>query len=429
MADKRIYLFRLWVLLIVIVLSNNTAHMGISSSVDLVYVGADYNIYSTNLDNNVTYTITTDGNFNRRYQWPTVSRDSRLAYFCCDPAYVQNPQNLRAEIFISSDLQSAGRKVYDSLNQGAIYAYWSPIACRKGINCWDLAVLINDYLANSLKIELIRNVDDSINNQSLGFGSPFYYSWSPDGSQMVWHRNNNTLDIYDIDKASITNNLSESPSLFLSPAWSPVDDRILLAQRVDENRSELVIVANGQTQTLATDLSGLISFAWSPDGNYIAYRTITREQIGPLLILDAISGAIVARSNIDNVIAFFWSPDSTKIAYVTLTTPPGTFNTQAFNTISIQNNADFSWNIIQLNGVNIPYNAFIPTPEMQYLLLYFDQFSQSHRIWSSDSRHIVYSELADIDARQSIISILDVSKVDSVPLSIANGVFAIWSFQ
>ncbi len=427
---RRFYLLGLCVLL-GLVIPNNAAQMGISSSVDLVYVGADYNVYSVSLDDNTTYTITNDASTNRRYQWPTLSRDGRLAYFCCDPAYVQGLQDLRAEVFISPDLQSEGLKVYDGPNQGAIYAYWSPSACRGVAGCWDLAVLINDYLASHLKIELLRNTSQGTNHERIGVGLPFYYSWSPDGRQMVWHRNNSALDIYNIDEKSVTNRLTEAPGLFLSPAWSPVDDRVLIAHQAGANQTELVIFANGLMQTLARNLNGLVSFAWSPDGNYVAYRTISPEQIGPLFIIDAVSGAVVARSNVDSVIAFFWSPDSSKIAYITLATPPGTFNTQASSDRSriVQTNADLAWNIVQLDGVNVRYNTFIPTAEMQYLLLYFDQFAQSHRIWSSDNRHIVYGEVADIDTQRSIISILDVSKVDSVPLAIADGVFAIWSFQ
>jgi hypothetical protein len=64
---------------------------------------------------------------------------------------------------------------------------------------------------------------------------------------------------------------------------------------------------------------------------------------------------------------------------------------------------------------------------MFYLLAFFDQFSQSHRIWSPDSRYIVYSETAD--GGESLVKILDTLAEPFVPFTVAEGEFGTWSYQ
>ena len=69
----------------------------------------------------------------------------------------------------------------------------------------------------------------------------------------------------------------------------------------------------------------------------------------------------------------------------------------------------------------------MPTTEMVYLLNFFDQFAQSHSVWSPDSAHIVYSQM--ISEQQQVISILDMTRPDTVPFNVAEGVIGIWSYR
>jgi TolB protein len=221
--------------------------------------------------------------------------------------------------------------------------------------------------------------------------------------------------------------LSQDPGVFSAPAWSPVDDRLLFGALNQESQStDLVIAANGDAITLAPQLEGVVYFAWSPDGNKVAYTS----QQGPLIILDAVTGEPIARSTISGVLAFFWSPDSTHIAYITLATPPGLINAkQAVNRASFRQEAtSIAWSVMDVEDTTTRrYGAFIPTREMLYLLVYFDQFSQSHRVWSPDSRYLLYSETTPNG--RAIINILDTSQSNIVPFSIADGFIGVWSFS
>lgn len=385
----------------------------------IALVGRDYNIHILQ-PGAPTTALTQDAAPGRRYQWPTWSTDGRVAYFCCDTT-------ARAEVFVSSDSMGPGRLLYTADNARTVYAYWSPQHCPQNPDCRSLAVLLENHSAASLNLLLIRD-DEEITAETVASGAPLFYSWSPAGTQMAMHRGSSIVEVFDLPDGT-TDTLTTNSGIFRAPAWSPVDDRVLYGVVGQQaGQTDMIIQAHDTFQTLLPGIEGAISFSWSPDGNHIAYRSATAEQTGRLQILDPISGQIVARSGDTGVLAFFWSPDSEYIAYLTLSTPPGTFNLALSQEQDFMQNIEgLAWSVLHLRaGTEYRYSTFVPTSEMLYLLLFFDQFNQSHRLWSPDSSHILYSELAD---GLPVVSILDVSKTDSVPLTIASGVFAVWSFE
>ena len=292
-------------------------------------------------------------------------------------------------------------------------------------------MLLGSVEANGLLVELIRAGIEDVSSQVVGSGAPFYYSWSPDGTRMLMQRDGARMDVYDVLEAGISDELSQTPGSFFAPAWSPVDDRLLIGVRGEDGEStDLVIVANGETQTLVEGLSGIAYFMWSPDGNRIAYMDVlNRNRIGTLMVVDAVTGETVARSTSNSVLAFFWSPNSDQIAYVTAATAsPGSFSAKVQSAPVLQPSGGLAWSVLDVDGGAVrSYGSFVPTEQMAYLLIYFDQFAQSHRVWSPDSRHLVYSEVtAD---REAMISLIDTTQETSVPLFIAEGVVGIWSFN
>src|SRR5262249_18132033 len=141
----------------------------------------------------------------------------------------------------------------------------------------------------------------------------------------------------------------------------------------DQQSTDLVIVGNNnEMQTLASKLSGLIAFSWSPDGSKVAYV----ENSGSLLIVDAQSAQIIAQSSVSGVYAFFWSPDSKRIAYITLAAAPNTFNAYEGNDAKVaalvQDVPGLTWSVIDVEtGATRRYGSFMPTDEMVYLLSFF----------------------------------------------------------
>lgn len=388
----------------------------------IAYIGMDYNVNMLDPATNSDTQLTDDGTSSQPYLWPTWSTDGRLAYF----QSMESAGQISTTVFISGDGKTAGSVAYNGAGELFTYAYWSPQDCDAGENCRDLAVLLSS--ADGLRVQIVRDSADGASSQLAGTGGPFYYSWSPDGHQMLWQRNNQRMDVYDVNTSEVET-LPQEPGLFAAPAWSPVDDRLLFGILNRQARAtDLVIVANGEARVVAPRLEGVVYFAWSPDGNKLAYA----NEHGPLYVVDAITGEMVTQSNVTGVLAFFWSPDSNRIAYITLATPPGSINAKMRARDSqialVQQASGIAWSVMDVaDGTTRRYGSFMPTQEMLYLLVYFDQFAPSHRIWSPDSRYLLYSETTPDG--QASISILDTSQADVVPFSIAEGLIGVWSFS
>ncbi len=395
----------------------------------IAYIGTDFNVYSIDLRAGHTFQLTDDATPVRRYQWPTWADNDKLAYFCCDPLH---SARLSAEVYISPDGETSGEEVYRSANQIFTYAAWSPQDCTQEAGCRDLAVLLSELGVSTFSVELIRSLANETENRTVGQGAPFYYSWSPDGNRMLWHRDNDRLDMYSVAGDEL-DPIAETPGRFPTPAWSPVDDRLLLALADEDGLTDLAVYANGEARVLVPDLAGVVSFTWSPDGNYVAYRLFRDSRVGPLFVVDAVTGEEIMRTLDESVIAFFWSPDSSKIAYLSLATPRGSFNVSSQLEFPVRLPAQevqgLAWSIVDMEhgGQVRTYGTFLPTTELAYLLNFFDQFAQSHSIWSPDSAHIVYSQTnAD---QQQVISVLDMTRPDTVPFNIAEGIIGIWSYR
>lgn len=398
----------------------------------IAYIGADLNVYNLDPSSGDIVQLTDDAGVTDDqlllYQWPTWARDGWLAYFGLTLGSGGNI--LATDVYVARDALS-GELVYTGEAEAFNYAYWSPRACATGSECRDLAVLLSSAAANGLFVEMIRTTGDAAETEMIGRGSPFYYSFSPDGERMLWQRNNRRLDIYDVNESQIVDTLRQTPGEFFAPAWSPVDDRLLFGVlSPEENATDLVILANDETQTLASDLAGPVYFAWSPDGNRVAYTA----QRGPIFVYDPVTDETVARSTEGGVLAFFWSPDSTSIAYVTLAQGSGSFSADADDAmqplarLQQRDATALTWSVLDAEtGATRRYSRFVPTRDMAYLLTYFDQFAHSHRIWSPDSQHIIYGETAPDD--EAVISVLNVAEEATVPLFIAEGFIGIWSFE
>ena len=382
---------------------------------EIALVGADYNIYTYNFAASALTPLSNDATRTRHYQWPTWSTDGRVAYFCCDLSVAQSTD---AQVYVASDSLTQGELVYEQSAAAIIYAYWSPANCASSADCRDLALLVNT--SNGLAIEMVQHQPEATTNRTIASGSPFYYHWNPDGTQLIFHRNSRQLGIFDIAQNDVSIEFDEQSSgLFQAPAWSPVDNRVLFGVRGSAPGQTNLVVANGDNlETIVEDVTGFVSFLWSPDGNHIAYRTFNRGDIGAVLVVDSRTGQEISRTGNDGVIAFFWSPDSEKIAYLTITE-------QTEGRILV------GWTVLNIElDSNVQYSSFAPTYEVGYLLQYFDQFSPSHRVWSPDSRYLVYSEIVEADGGfLPQVSVIDVNQPASNPVKISDGVFAVWSYE
>lgn len=387
----------------------------------IAYIGPDFNVYV--YAENANTALTDDATIQRHYQWPTWSNDGRLAYFCCDARFMLPP--MRIETYISRNGLDSGKLIYAKEDEAFTYAYWSPSDCDEAAACRDLAVLLSRPNL-PFKVEVIRDNSRTPSSKSVGSAAPFYFSWSPDGTRMVWQLNNRSLRLFDVDGDNEQSLVETPPGRMQAPQWSPVDDRVLVAAlNADSETSDIILVDDGIATSLQEQVEGIIALSWSPDGRYIAYSVVSRQRGSVLVVVDSTSGEINSLARADVIPAFFWSPDSTQIAYVT----PSIAGSASVSTTPAQNSTlRLQWNVLNIETEVVQsLSTFAPTNDMLYLLTYFDQFAQSHRLWSPDSRYIVYGE--SLENGEESVTILDTDSASGVTYSIASGSIGIWSYD
>ena len=158
----------------------------------------------------------------------------------------------------------------------------------------------------------------------------------------------------------------------------------------------------------------------SPDKSYLS---VLKSEIHPTVLYDSFviyktkdMSEIIEITNVP--IGYFWSPDSNKIALFTAN----------------QNNEYYDLYILNIDNLELKKMfTFKLSPEQLEMIIFSDQFSQSHNIWSPDSSkllisgNLVFNNVNNnsIDKNSNIILI---SELNSNPKSeiLFNGSIAYW---
>lgn len=362
----------------------------------LTVVGVDGNIRVFDSDGENPFALVTDGQrASRTYAWPTWSTDGRLAFFGSS-IVPDDGYNLR--VFILRHVMPGAEPEVAFSTQGETftYAYWSPGDCA-GDDCRDLALLYTPATGGDLGLRLLRNKGGETTEWATERGSPFYYSFSPDGSHMIWHRFETQLEYYDVEARRI-DGLDDQPGSFGAPMWSPRGERVLFAVRSAQRGQSDVIVAQGERRTpLLRDVPAPLSFAFSPDGEKVAVL----DGDGALTVLDVATAETLASRRLGVTLAFFWSPESDRLALVGLRRPndqsaslrPVSHGTATVKLIA-QEAPGLSVSLFDpATQANDLLGTYVPTRDMIYYLQFYDQFSRSHSLWSPDGHYFAFGAL------------------------------------
>ena len=352
------------------------------------------------------------------YQRLAWSPTGQLAY----AAVTRTRDNAASTLYVKDSLTDPPKIVEQSDEHFVIYIYWSPVACADQPGCHRLAYLIEE--AEDIGLHFVQITDQAISNQIIGFGWPYYFSWSADGQSIVWHTGGGyqenpaaELALYDLAEAK-THRFPHQPAGFLAPAWSPRDN-IWIGATISKGDAMLRQFSPESTTALAEVSSGGTAFVWSPNGQQIAYAMRPGNNVryyGPIHLFDQSTGQIVQLTDNDlRVLAFFWDPAGQRLAYLTVLSMPGEEWMQ--------------WRVYDVvRGKDKGYKTFNPSLQMKFVMASFNQYAQSHRFWSPDGRYLVYANRDILQAER--IWLIDTWNEDgNNAILVDEGTMGFWSWQ
>lgn len=389
----------------------------------LAYIGADGNVYVTTADGESSIKVTSDatvppegeGLSYHRISW---SPDGRLAF----AAVTRSGNKARSRLYVVESPGGPARIVGRSDEHFVIYVYWSPVPCTGRPTCQRLAYLIEEE--DGVGLHVVEMDAGQVENRLAGVGRPFYFSWSPDGRQIVGHtggaRRHNPdarITLYDVDRDYVEI-LPQAPGLFYAPAWSPQGDR-WLGVVADEGMDQLQGIGPDQPTALAAALDAQIAFSWSPSGDQVAYAIRENSDdtfYGPVHLFDLNTGKSRQVTNAAfSIAAFFWAPDGQRIGYL--------------SQLSLPDAVWMQWRVYDLaRDQDRGFTAFHPTPLMRFVIHSFNQYAQSHRFWSPDGRYLVYAD-RDRTLVERVWLVDTWAERGADPIPVDAGSIGIWSWK
>src|SRR5215216_1440023 len=369
----------------------------------IAYIGADWNIYTADQAGKKLTTYTDDALIPtnatdpfRYYAYPVWSADSNSLGFV---GVSGQGTTSSADVYIAP-VEEEARKVYSSESEHPFYLSWSPDNTNLGF----LSSASNEQ---SMILQSVSSASED--RTVIDTGSPYYWSWAPDGKTMIVHAGSAQSAVPEhMAFLSLGSDITEDgidtvPISFQAPAWSPDGQRILMT-RVNDQKENEIIVTNGHGEfEKAIDTFDLnTAFAWSYHSDMIAYikgkQPIAAGVLGSLHIVDVETKEKLFNEE-EDVLAFFWSPNDRKLAYFIPRLSTGSDSSSGQNDSSSgeqQQQLLLTLKMLDLDtGESKELFTFQPTDQFSSILPYFDQYHQSATIWSPDSNNLVLSFMAN----------------------------------
>lgn len=394
----------------------------------IAYIGIDGNIYVSDQGGGKLSQLTTDANISSDqtefnfYQLPTWSQDGNQLAFVGTSG---TKTNATAKLFVANIKDAQQKEIYSSRSEFPIYLYWSPDEAN-------VSFISTSVSGASL---ILQNVPVAGGERTvIDTGSPYYWSWAPDGRTLITHSGgaaNSTSPehlafIQLQDSGIIEDGLDTAPAPFQAPAWSPNGSHILLTRLQDGKKEIILTDGTGVYERSIGKFELNTAFGWSSDSKKVAFIDGTQAMnnagvLGKLNVLNIETNEKVSVG--ESVVAFYWSPNSEKVAYYV----PILYNDPAAGSDTSGKRLLLQLNMLDVKtGVSRELFTYQPTEQFQNTLPYFDQYHQSNTIWSPDNNNLVLSFL-DKDGKPGIAIVAASGQME--PRFIAQGYLAFWSWK
>ncbi|MEM6429816.1 MAG: hypothetical protein AAF708_11290 [Deinococcota bacterium] len=349
------------------------------------------------------------------------------------------------QIIVLEDVPNADpTRLYSSTQEAPFYLYWSP-------NGDVISFLANHPSGIALHLADVNAAASTL----YALGSPFYWQWSADGTELFVHiglvGDNTRLAfmpatrlLEDVSERFANVDNLEPPGLFRAPGIA-TSGRYLAYAAQDASGASRVIVQSFPATDADTDQVtstrrefphlGLTALAWNPVRDVLAFTSPdvqSPHSFGPLRLLDADTGDLEVVTD-DLVIAFFWSPDGRYLAYLTPVQVQGEGVAQvADDLLSQELSAQTQGFVLDLIVVDVMSEAleqqflysFTPTRVfMSQFVPFFDQYALSHRVWSPSSDALTFAVAADGQAQIAVLPLA------GEPRLIAGGTMPFWQHE
>ena len=361
------------------------------------------------------------------FTWPTWAPDGRSMVYS---GVVENADGRPVTtLFLYESDTGESRALYESapgfaglLADGVVhYPLWSPDGGRLA------------FIAATQERGLTLFMDDPWNDEEPEYildRGPLWMSWSLDSAKLAVHRGEDHF-VVGAEDAGQVSRASFRSNAYRVPGWTPGLDEFNAVKGLGGPAFGLYSApASGVgSERLLTGVGANAAFLWAADGSGLAVADDVRPILygntvlfvyRQLRVLDSANFEVKAEVE-ENVVAYFWSPDSSRIAYVTLVGPSG----------------GLRWSVLDVaTGASSPLAEFLPSPDQLTMFQFFDQYAYSHRLWSPDSRYLLFAGTLNETAvaaafggqsnRVSQVFIVDTGPTRSA-LPVAEGTLGFWS--
>jgi Tol biopolymer transport system component len=390
----------------------------------IAYIGTDGNIYVSDPDGENKTAITSDaGSPDSReviYQLPTWSRrGQQLAFLGVHD--LQAPQ-FTIRVWATDVSTPALVETFLSETALPIYLYWAPD--NQSIS------ILSQTLTGEPGLELYLGSVPAGQAELIDMGQPFYWAWSPDGTQILIHQGgdavlnpNARVSTVDIAGQGEEQPFEIRPFGFQAPDWSPSGDRLLFAGENGTGSGILYVTdLTGSTLAELTGFDSNITFSWSPNGRQVAFIAANSPDgflDGQLQVVDPDDLDVQVSTAERDVLAYFWAPNSAQIAFL--------IPSRSFTGVEAAPTGALDVMILDIaSGESRLVQTFFPSASFIALLPFFDQYQRSATIWSPDSQHLVISAI--VSDSSELIMVLDA--IGDSPVKILDsGQIAFWSWD